>query len=110
MGKWRIILKLVILAKEGISIDIIREATTDKVTLSPEPIYEEDVDNSTAQSRRDRRIRNEQLKNAWLTKSQKIEAAVILCGDRSWKFCDSKAVSLMICGTLLITSLQNKET
>ena len=31
---------------------------------SPEPIYEADVDHNTAQSARDRRIRNEQLKNA----------------------------------------------
>ena len=30
----------------------------------------------------------------WLNKCQKIEAAGILCGDRPWKFCDSKAVSL----------------
>ena len=58
--RWRIILKLAILAKEGISKDILREAPSDKVTFPLEPIYD-DVENSTAQSERDRRIRNEQL-------------------------------------------------
>ena len=72
---WRIILKLAKLAKEGISIDIIGEAPPDKISSPPEPIYEEDVDNRTVQSERDRRIRSEQLKNAWPNKGQKIEAA-----------------------------------
>ena len=50
--------------------------------------------NSTAQSERDRRKQNEQFKNACLNKCKKIEEADILCGDRPWKFCDNKAVSL----------------
>ena len=33
--RWRIILKLAILAKEGISINILREAPPDKVTFPP---------------------------------------------------------------------------
>ena len=49
--RWRIILKLAKLAKEEISIDNLREAPPDKVTLPPEPIHEEDVDHSTAQSK-----------------------------------------------------------
>ena len=87
-------LKLAIVAKESISIDTLREEPPDKVTLPPESIEEVDVENSTAQSERDRRNRNEQLKNAWLNKCQKTEAARILCGDRHWKFCDNKAVWL----------------
>ena len=82
------------LAKEGISIDILREESPDIVTFPPQPIFEVDVDNSTAQSERDRRIRNEQLKNAWLNKCQKIDEAGILCGNRPWKLCDTKTVSL----------------
>ena len=66
----------------------------DKVSLPPELIYEEDFHNSTVQSERDRRVRNKKLKNAWLNKCQKIEAAGILGGGRPWKFCDSKAVPL----------------
>ena len=37
------ILKLSILAKEGISIDSIREATPEKVVLLPEHVSEENV-------------------------------------------------------------------
>ena len=52
-------------------------STPDKVSLPPEPIYE-DVVNSTAQSERYRKIRNEQLKNTWLNKCQKIETVGVL--------------------------------
>ena len=79
--RWRIILKLAILAKEGILIDILREAPPDKVTFPLEPIYEEDMNKSTAKRERYHIIRNEQLENAWLNKCQKIEAAGILCAD-----------------------------
>ena len=87
-------LKLAILAKEGISIDTLQEQPPEKVIHPPEPMYEADVENSTTQNKKDSRIRNKQLKKAWLNKCQKIEAAGILCGDRPWKFCDNKAVSL----------------
>ena len=52
--RWQIMLKLAILAKEGISIDNLREDPPDKVTLPPEPIYEANVENSTAHIERDR--------------------------------------------------------
>ena len=39
LERWRIILKLAIIAKEGISIDILREAPPFKVILPPEPIW-----------------------------------------------------------------------
>ena len=92
--RWQVMLKLAIMAKEGISIDTLLDYPPDKVTLPPEPIYEEDVQNSTAQSERDRRTRNEQLKNSWLNRCQKAELVGILCGEKPWKYCDSKAVSL----------------
>ena len=91
---WQIMLKLAILAKEGLLIDTLREDPPDKVTLPPEAIYEANVENSTAQSGRDSKTRTEQLKNTWLNRCQKIEQAGILCGDKPWKFCDNKAVSL----------------
>ena len=62
--RWQIMLKLAIMAEDGVSIDILLDDPPDKVTLTPEPIYEDDVENSTAQSERDRRTRNEQLKNS----------------------------------------------
>ena len=92
--KWGNILELAILAIEEIPVDILREAPTDKVAFFPEPIFEEHVDNSTAQAERDLKIRNEQLKNKWLNRGREIEAAGILCGDRFMSFCDSAAVSL----------------
>ena len=52
------------------------------------------MDTRTAQSERDCRIRYEQLKKAWLNKCQRIEVAGILCVDKPWIFCDSKAVLL----------------
>ena len=91
---WQIMLKLAILAKEGISIDTLRDNLPDKVTLPPEPIYEDNVENSTSQSERDRKTRNEQLRKAWLNRCQKMELAGIMCGDKPWKYCDNKAVSL----------------
>ena len=38
-------------------------------------------------------IQYEQLKNTWLKKCQKIEAAGLFCGDSPWKICDNKTVS-----------------
>ena len=102
--RWQIMLKLAIMAKEGISIDILLEDPPDKVTLPPEPIYEDDVENSTAQSKQDRRTRNEQLKISWLNRCQKVEHVGILCGEKPWKYCDSKAVSL----TYLILGMERR--
>ena len=64
------------------------------MTFSLERVYGENIENRTAYSERDHRIRNEQLQNTWLNKCQKITAAVILYRDRSWKICNSNAVSL----------------
>ena len=92
--RWQIMLKLAIMAKEGISIDIILGDPQDKVILPPEPIYA-DVEKSTAQSERDRRIRNEQFQSSWLNHCQKKELVGILCGENNIvKYCDNKAFSL----------------
>ena len=92
--RWQIMLKLTIIAKEGISIDILLEDPPDKDILPPESIYEDDVENSTSQSERDQRIRNEQLKNSWLNRCQKTKLVGILCDEKSCKYCDNKVVSL----------------
>ena len=34
------------------------------------------------------------MKNSWLNPCQKIELVGILCGEKPWKYCDNKAVSL----------------
>ena len=92
--RWQIMLKLAIMAKEGFSIDILLEDHPHKIILPLEPIYEDNVENSPSKSERDRKIRNEQLKNSWLNRCQKIELVGILCGEKPWKYCDNKAVSL----------------
>ena len=81
MGKMDNHVKIINSGKRRNFSNIPREASPQKVTFLPELIYEEDVHNSTAQSEGGRRIRNEQLKNAWL-KNEKVEAAGILFGDR----------------------------
>ena len=92
---WRTQLKLAILAREGIEVDLVLADPPINVILPPEPAYEDTVDNPTAQSERDRRTRNEQAKTAWKNQCQRIETIGILCGDKPWKLCDRKASSLM---------------
>ena len=43
--------------------------------------------------RRDRQIRNSQLKLQWDLKCQKMREAGVLCGERPWHLCDQKCVS-----------------
>ena len=92
---WRIQLKLAILAREGIEVDLLLVDPPEHVLLPPEPAYEDAVDNPTAQSERDRRTRNEQAKTAWKNQCQRVITVAILCGDKPWKICDRKASSLM---------------
>ena len=54
--RWQIMLKLAIMAKEGISIDTLRDDPPNKVTLPPAPLYDDNVENSTSQGERDRKI------------------------------------------------------
>ena len=92
---WRTQLKLAILAREGIVVDLLLADPPEHVILPPEPAYEEAVENPTTQSERDRRTRNEQAKTACRNHCQRIEAVGILCGDKPWQLCDRKASSLM---------------
>ena len=78
--RWQIMLKLAIMAKDGISINTLVKDPPGKFILPPEPIYVDKVENSTSQSERDRKIRNEQLKKSWPNRCQKIELIGILCG------------------------------
>ena len=81
--RWQIMLKLAITAKEGISIDTLLEDTRDNLILHPEPISEDNVENSTSQSERVRNIRNEHLKKSWQNRCQRIELISILCGEKT---------------------------
>ena len=48
--RWQILLKLAIMAKEGISFNILLEDPPDMVILPPEPLYKDNVENSTSKA------------------------------------------------------------
>ena len=79
---WRTQLKLEILAREGIIVDLLLADHPEHVILPPEPTYENAVENPTAQSERDRRTRNGQAKTAWKNNSLRIEAIGVMFGDQ----------------------------
>ena len=70
--KWRIQLKLAILARENITIDTLLQPKPSTVRLPMEPKYEMPIDDTTEEAERERRIRNNQLKLQWELKCQKI--------------------------------------
>ena len=76
--RWRIILKLAILGEEGVCIDILREAPRDKVSLSPEAINEEDVNNGMAQIEHGWKILKRTAKGYMVEQMSNIEAKKIL--------------------------------
>ena len=82
---WRTQLKLAILAREGIIVDLLLVNPPEHVILPPEPAYEDAVENPTAQLERDRRTRNEQAKTAWKNHCLRIEAIGVLCGTNPGK-------------------------
>ena len=63
--KWRMQAKLALLAKENITLDILLEPKLENVQLPLEPIYENRITGSSAQSERERSARNAQLKIDW---------------------------------------------
>ena len=93
--KWRIQVKLAILARENITIDTLLQPKPTTVRLAVEPKYEMPIEDTTDEAERERRIRNNQLKLQWELKCQKITEAGMLCGERPWNLCDQKCVSLL---------------
>ena len=66
------------------------------VDLPLEPIYEETIMGSSAQSERERNARNAQLKMKWQNKCQRLIEIGIMCGDKLWSLADKKkTVSLV---------------
>ena len=93
--KWRIQVKLAILARENITIDTLLQPKPTTVRLPVEPKYEMPIEDTTDEAERERRIRNNQLKLQWELKCHKITKAGILCRERPWNLCDQKCVSLL---------------
>ena len=74
--------KLALLAKENIALDILLEPKPKSVQLPLEPIYENTITGSPAQSERERLARNTQLKTNWENRCQKQMEIGIMCGDK----------------------------
>ena len=77
--KWRIQVKLAILARENITLDTLPQSKPTHVRLSVEPKYEMAIEDATKDTERDRQTRNIQLKLQWELKCQKITEAGVLC-------------------------------
>ena len=93
--KWRIQVKLPILARENITPDKLLQPKPTHVRLPVAPIYEMAIEDASEDTERDRQIRNSQLKLQWELKCQKITEAGVLCGERPWHLCDQKCVSIL---------------
>ena len=87
--------KLALLAKENFTLDIFLEPKPENVQLPLEPIYENKITGSSAQSERQRLARNAQLKRNWENRCQKQLKIRIKCGDKPWTQADRKTVSML---------------
>ena len=93
--KWRIQVKLAILAREYITLDTLLHPKPTTVQLPAEPKYETSIEDSTIETERDRQMRNSQLRLQVDLNCQKITEAGVLCGERPWNLCNQKCVSLL---------------
>ena len=93
--KWRIQVKLAILARENITLDTLLQLKPTTVRLPAEPKYKTSIEDSTIETERDRQIRNSQLKLQWELRCQKLTEAGVLCGEWPWNLCDQKCVILL---------------
>ena len=92
--KGRIQYRLALLAKENNILDILLGPKHEMVDLPLEPIYEETIVVSSAQSERERNARNPQQKSNWQNKCQRLIETGIISTDEPWPLVDWKTVSL----------------
>ena len=92
--KQRVQYKLVLLAKENIILDTLLGPKPEMVDLPFEPIYEETVVGSSAQSEREKNACNAQQKMNWQNKCPRSIKIGIMCQDKPWPLTDRKTVSL----------------
>ena len=93
--KWRIQVKLAVLARENITLDKLFQPKPTTVRLPAEPKYEMPIEDATDETERYRQIRNSHLKLQREVKCQKITEAGVLSEERPWHFCDLKCVSFL---------------
>ena len=92
---WQMQAKLALLAKENITLDTLLEPKPDTVQLPLEPIYEDTITGSSAQSERERLARNTQSKMNWENRCQRQLEIGVMCGDKPWAQADRKTVSML---------------
>ena len=92
--KLRVQYKLALLAKENIILDTLLGPKPEMVDLPLEPIYEETIVGSAAQSERERNARNAQQKMNWQNKCQRLIEVGIMFSDKPWSLADRKTMSL----------------
>ena len=93
--KWQMQAKLALLAKENITLDTLLEPKPETVQLPLEPIYEDTITGSSAQSERERLARNAQSKMNWENRCQRQLEIGVMCGDKPWAQADRKTVSML---------------
>ena len=93
--KWQMQAQLALLAKENFALDTLLEPKPETVQLPLEPIYENTITGSSAQSERERLARNAQLKMNWENRCQKQMEIGIMSGDKPWAQADRKTVSML---------------
>ena len=81
--KWRVQYKMALLAKENIIRNTSLGPKLEMVELPLEPIYEETIMGSSAQSERERNARNAQQKMNWQNKCQRLIKIGIRCGSKN---------------------------
>ena len=91
MGKMENTFKNPILAKEGNKIDVSLQQPPTTIALPPEPIYEEEIEQTNAQAQRENQLCNVRLKVVRMYKSSKVTAQGFLCEDEPWNIVDQKA-------------------
>ena len=84
-------MKLAILAKDGINLDVLLNQKSTTMDLRSKPQYKQPIEDPTKATEREGKSRNAQLKLSWELECQKIMDAGILC----WDLCDQKSVSLL---------------
>ena len=87
--------KLALLAKENVTLDTLLEPKPETVQLPLEPIYEDTITGSSAQSERERLARNAQSKMNWENWCQRQLEIGVMCGDKPWAQADRKTVSML---------------
>ena len=93
--KWQMQAKLALLAKENITLDTLLEPKPETVQLPLEPIYEDTITGSSAQSERERLARKAQSKMNWENRCQRQLEIEVMCGDKPWAQTDPKTVSML---------------